>query len=887
MSYAPEFRGDTIPSLASLTINASGTITLESAASILFPMDGTGILNAYKGILSDIGSLSFAGTSSGTLTFNVPPTITTYNVTWPSTQASGTQFLSNNGSGILSWASPSGANSTLSNLTSPTAINQSLVLATTGAFNLGSPSIFWNGLYVNTIIFPSNGTGVISDVNSISMLGSTSGTVSISPSTVTSSYNLIMPNAQASGAQFLQNDGAGNLSWQTVAVNAINQLTGDVTAGPATGSESKAATIEAIQGNAVAGTTGTGNVVFSDAPTFTGTISLAGNGITEVSSLDNISLTPSTFPFTASGTTVYINSSGHPNIIQVTGIGTALPTNTPITFTGSNLPAPLIISTTYYSSGPYAGGFGPANSIQIWSAPNGPVVPLTTTGSGSVTINYSVTAYNPISVTAEIDPAADSTYNLGSSSLEWNQIFASGIFYPSQSNYIDLSSSSNLNFASNGNLQFLSNILINGPAFQNPSNASSLVIVESSAQGTTDPFEIQNPSNAVLFKVDYLGNATAVNLTGSGLISGGTASFGSSDQLTIDSSGDLATTGTGAFGTSTPVDFLTVKQANGSIGGILLEGFDQAPSTYNFRIIDSASNPLFYGYNAGLFAIGSAVQTDYLNIRQNSNLYGALSIKGYDQLSTTPNTRISDSMGNSLIYVYNNGYIGIGTASPLATISIAKTPPVSATASLVNLTNTALVGGSSSGTYLSANPASAGADFINYQVNGSSLFKVDSAGDLLISSGALQFGGVGTFYYDTTHGGFISMFNNVSSYYLKLYNNGSLGYGPGYSNVFDIDSNGNTTVASIQNTAPQTTLTGSAGTAVCSQPERGSSYKKVIVYLNGYTDTGTQTYTFPVAFVHTPYVYGISTGVAGASATTTTVTFTVTAQTGFVFLEGY
>jgi hypothetical protein len=85
----------------------------------------------------------------------------------------------------------------------------------------------------------------------------------------------------------------------------------------------------------------------------------------------------------------------------------------------------------------------------------------------------------------------------------------------------------------------------------------------------------------------------------------------------------------------------------------------------------------------------------------------------------------------------------------------------------------------------------------------------------------------------------------------------------------------------------QTTLTGSAGTAVFSQPLQGSSYKKAIIYLNGFTDTGTQIYTFPTAFSHTPYVYGLTAGVAGATTTTTTIKFTVTTQTGFVFAEGY
>jgi hypothetical protein len=95
------------------------------------------------------------------------------------------------------------------------------------------------------------------------------------------------------------------------------------------------------------------------------------------------------------------------------------------------------------------------------------------------------------------------------------------------------------------------------------------------------------------------------------------------------------------------------------------------------------------------------------------------------------------------------------------------------------------------------------------------------------------------------------------------------------------------TVPNLNSTAAQTTLTGTAGTAVCSQPFQGSSYKKVIIFLNGYTDTSTQIYTFPVAFTNTPYVYGATGVVSGATVTTTTARFTTTAQSGLIFIEGY
>lgn len=103
-----------------------------------------------------------------------------------------------------------------------------------------------------------------------------------------------------------------------------------------------------------------------------------------------------------------------------------------------------------------------------------------------------------------------------------------------------------------------------------------------------------------------------------------------------------------------------------------------------------------------------------------------------------------------------------------------------------------------------------------------------------------------------------------------------------------LDKSGNlAAVGALASGAPQTTLTGSAGTAILSESLQGSSHKEVVIYLSGYTDTGTQVYTFPVAFSHSPYVYGSTGGVAGATATTTTVTFTATTQTGFVFLEGF
>jgi hypothetical protein len=72
-------------------------------------------------------------------------------------------------------------------------------------------------------------------------------------------------------------DGVSSVNGSTgaVTVNAINQLTGDVTTSAASGSQSLASSVAKIAGTTVSGTTGSGNVVFSASPTLTGTLTAA------------------------------------------------------------------------------------------------------------------------------------------------------------------------------------------------------------------------------------------------------------------------------------------------------------------------------------------------------------------------------------------------------------------------------------------------------------------------------------------------------------------------------------------------------------------------------------------------------------------------------------
>jgi hypothetical protein len=96
------------------------------------------------------------------------------------------------------------------------------------------------------------------------------------------------------------------------------------------------------------------------------------------------------------------------------------------------------------------------------------------------------------------------------------------------------------------------------------------------------------------------------------------------------------------------------------------------------------------------------------------------------------------------------------------------------------------------------------------------------------------------------------------------------------------------TIAGMNVSAAQSTISGStSGNAVFSEPFSGSSFKKVIIYLNALN--GTASYTFPTAFVRTPII--ISTSSLSSSVVTansaTAVTVTGATTTGYIILEGY
>ena len=92
---------------------------------------------------------------------------------------------------------------------------------------------------------------------------------------------------------------------------------------------------------------------------------------------------------------------------------------------------------------------------------------------------------------------------------------------------------------------------------------------------------------------------------------------------------------------------------------------------------------------------------------------------------------------------------------------------------------------------------------------------------------------------------------------------------------------------------PQTTVSGTtAGSFVASMPEQGATYKKVIIYLNGYENDSTtaQTYTYPVPFSTVAEITANTASVPVVSTSLTEFSVapdTTTAYTGIIVIEGY
>jgi hypothetical protein len=103
-----------------------------------------------------------------------------------------------------------------------------------------------------------------------------------------------------------------------------------------------------------------------------------------------------------------------------------------------------------------------------------------------------------------------------------------------------------------------------------------------------------------------------------------------------------------------------------------------------------------------------------------------------------------------------------------------------------------------------------------------------------------------------------------------------------------ITSSSSVTGTTLNATITKTTINGSSGTYVWSQPFNGSSYKKVVIELNAYTNASTSAITYTGSFHQAPAIVCNTTGLSISTISNTSITIpTATAVNGWIILEGY
>ena len=201
---------------------------------------------------ADIGAseVQLNGSTSGTLTLRPAATTTNHTLTLPSAQGAASSLLQNNGSGTLTWAAASTADTV-----GPSSATDNAVArfdATTGK------------LLQNSSVTISDAAGV-AGVKTIALSGATSGTLTVQPGGTTTNHTLTMPSTQGAASSYLKNNGAGALTWASA---------GDAT-GPSSATDNAVARFDATTGKLLQNS----GVTISDTADLAGvkTVALSGS----------------------------------------------------------------------------------------------------------------------------------------------------------------------------------------------------------------------------------------------------------------------------------------------------------------------------------------------------------------------------------------------------------------------------------------------------------------------------------------------------------------------------------------------------------------------------------------------------------------------------------
>ena len=281
--------------------NAASNSSGSSTDNALTRWDGTSgnyvqnstVTLSDTGDIIGIKSLNLSGSTSGVATLQAAAVTTGYSMTLPAIQGSLGSVLTNNGSGTLTWSTPANGNVFGPGTSTTNAIAK--YTDTTGT-TLSNTSI--------TI----SSTSDLAGIRTLTMSGTSSGTLTFAPYSATSSYSLTFPPGQGSLGQTLTNDGTGVLSWTTSGAG-----TGDVV-GPVSATNNAISRWDTTTGKLLKNSV----VTISDTGDIAGTKSLALSGATSgaltilpASATTSYSMT---FPSAQGATGSYIRNDGTGNL---------------------------------------------------------------------------------------------------------------------------------------------------------------------------------------------------------------------------------------------------------------------------------------------------------------------------------------------------------------------------------------------------------------------------------------------------------------------------------------------------------------------------------------------------------------------------------------------